>query len=189
MGRLFLTILKAGEWCQHHGRENLPGRLSPPTYNKKGHPHSNRGHPNTTQKRRRDTQPYNGGRRGWNPPQRSCNGIRENVTPSPKDCNLQPQEVLWEKEQGRGRSFEGTSRTTEGLCSLHGRPLLGWGLSWGVTSSSQHPRRPDSKSRVRKPREHGGDTCPAPAPLPGISAEGRGLRIHGSWPTPSGNRR
>lgn len=97
------------------------------------------------------------------------------------------------KEQGRGRLFKGTSRTPKGPCSLEGSPLPGWKLSWVVTLSSQHPRRAVSKSRRRKLWNHAGESTPHPhpfsmAPDPGISAEGTGLRIRGSWPLLRGDR-
>ena len=76
---------------------------------------------------------------------------------------------------GEGRSFVRTSRTAEGVCSLEGKPLPGGELLWGLTSSIQYPRRPDSNSGVRKSRKHTGKSALLLTPCPASQ-----LKVEGS---------
>ena len=92
------------------------GDLSPLPYNEKDI-HTPTKDTHTTQKKsERPTQPHIGGWRGWSPPQRKWNTVRENFAPSPKDCN-------------------------PGLCSLQG--VRKWG---GDTCSWEHQRPPRSRA-------------------------------------------
>ena len=101
------------EWCQHHGRVNLPKTFSPPTHNKKEQPYSNRKYPNSTGILGESQQPNDGGQRGWIPPSEELKcGKRElHFPPRPQRLILLLREAGWGKEKGRGHTSVGSPRT------------------------------------------------------------------------------
>lgn len=77
-------------------------------------------------------QPYHRGRRGWRRPWRRQNRVRENVIPSPKDCDLGPREASEREGMGEGMFIRRNVKDPQwALYSLKGSPLLGRKLFMG----------------------------------------------------------
>ena len=109
------------EWYLHHGGVNMPGTLSSQHTTKRGIPVPTEDIL-TQHKNFRETR----------------NHTMEGA-PSPKDCNLWPQEALWGKERGRRPSYVGSSRTPWDPCSLEGGPLMGKSFHGGWPPHANTP--------------------------------------------------
>ena len=96
--------------------------IFPLQHTMKNHPYFNKGHPSTTQKiSERHTQPYNGGWRGWRPPWRRWNRVREHFVPSPEDCDLGLQEASEREGMGEGMFIHGNNKDPGGPMQPRGK--------------------------------------------------------------------
>ena len=61
-------------------------------------------------------QPYDGGQRGWGHPKKRWKWVRENFTPSPKDCDPGAREAS--KREGMGEGTFGNGNIKDSCGSL-----------------------------------------------------------------------
>ena len=87
-------------------------------------------------------------------PLRKWNEVRESFSSSPKSSDTVIACSFWE-ERGEGTVI--LHRNTIDLHSLGESPPQRWLAITRVSSSSQHPRRADSKGRVRSPWDYAGE--------------------------------
>ena len=135
--------------------------------------YSNRRYPNSTGIQGKSWQADDRGQRGWSPPQRSWNAVREKVVPSPK-TGVAAMGGSMKEGAVEGLHIYKITQDPLGHFSLEGSPLTGQKLLHGVTSSSQDPRRPDTERRLGTLGLHAGDRAPpmAWAPPSWLKVEG-----------------
>ena len=141
----------------------------------------------------RPMQPYNGGCRGWSPPQRRWNGVRENFMHLPKRQGSGTLGSTEREGTEEGTCIQGTIEDPQGPSQPRGKPLRRWKLLRGWphqanTPGEQLSRAEWENSESMQKKALLTSTHQVLAPAPGISPERRGHRIDSSWPPPRGDR-